>query len=378
MTISKFIIITSILAEPLFGAELEKLSDRPKDGELQRTFCASRDGFTLLQQIADQKLSKDLVLAKVAEASRSYPPYLADDPKYKPQDDSDLPKRPQITSCKLSVIRNPAATVLKLPEQIKWDELVTYHAWHGPHYTAYQRLTEAGFDPFAHDGEVAFRYDTLKQGREKFVGLLIVPDGWGLQIAAATAWRTESKQLFETPKLTREQVDLLRTSTKSDNPIIKKMSAGLLIRHGVASAEEMQSWLRSEPSLVDTAVAVQLILARDPKSNVVTSPAWMVAEGERVWGGALVAASLLFTKNQEAVNSMRKWHFKHRQGRESEAAELEQILHQAEAQPGYQMIKDIGNELSRQKMLGSYPFFSAGHIIFTSSAVIDPALLSND
>ena len=375
MSTSNYIIALVIAYLPMMAAEPRKLSERMQDGELQRIFCASRDGFTLLQQITDQKIVSGLHFAKLADAKHIYPSYMADDPKYKPQNDTDLPKRPQVTSCKLSVIADTEAAGLKIPEQIIWVELITYNAWHGPHYTAYQGLTETGFDPFAHNGEVAFRFDASKQGREQFGGLLIVPEGWGFQIAAATAWRSESKQLFETPTLTKEQVGMIRISAQSSNPIIKKMSAGLLMRHGVATAEEMKSWLRSEPSLVDTAVTAQLMLAGEEKANVVTAPAWMVPEGERIWGGALIAATLQFAQNEAAVTSMMHYHAKLRGSKGIQSDETNALKESAKHQIGYDTIEAIGAELIKTNALRNYPMFSAANQILSATNVIDRASL---
>jgi hypothetical protein len=370
MSTSNYIIAFILASLPLMAAEPRKLSDRVRDGELQRTFNASRDGYLLLQKIADQTLSSDLTFAGITDAKQSLPPYIASDPKY----NIDPPKRPQLTSFKLRV--NKAATGAKpVPDSIKWDELVPASAWHGPHYTAYQGLTEAGFDPFAHEGEVAFRFDASKQGRDQFAGLLIVPDGWGLQIAAATAWRTESKQLFETPTLTKEQVELIRISAQSSNPIIKKMSAGLLMRHGVATAEEMKSWLRSEPSLVDTAVTAQLMLAGEAKANVVTAPAWMVPEGERIWGGALIAATLMFAQNEAAVTSMMQYHAKLRGSKGVHSDELNALKESARNQIGYGTIEAIGAELIKTNALRNYPLFTPANQMLSATNVIDRASL---
>jgi hypothetical protein len=150
------------------------------------------------------------------------------------------------------------------------------------------------------------------------------------------------------------------------------------MKHKVLNAEDLKTWLRSEPTLIDVAVTVQLMLTQDPKPIVDAEPAWMVTEGEHVWGGALIAATLLFTANQAAVDSLRKWHYKRRQGNETGASELMPLLRKAETQPGFYMIKEIGNELVRIKQLRNYPFLSAGHLIFSSSSVIDPSFLSTD
>lgn len=378
MSTSNYIIALVIAYLPMMAAEPRKLSERMQDGELQRIFCASRDGFTLLQQITDQKIVSGLHFAKLADAKHIYPSYLADDPKYKPQNDTDLPKRPQVTSCKLSVIADTAAAGLKIPEQIIWVELITYNAWHGPHYTAYQGLTETGFDPFAHNGEVAFRFDVSKQGREQFGGLLIVPDGWGSQIGSAAAWRHENKQLFESALLTKEQVALLQTNTQSGNPLIKKMSAGLLMRHHAATAEEMKAWLRSEPSLVDSAVTVQLMLTQDAKSSAVNAPAWMVAEGERIWGGALIGATLIFAQNETAVTSMMHYHAKLRGSKGVQSDEINALKASAKNQIGYDTIEAIGAELIKTNAIRNYPMFSAANQILSATNVIDRASLFFD
>ncbi len=378
MNPSKCIVTLVISAFPLMGAPLEKLSDRPKQGELQRVFCATRDGYALLQLLNDQRLCKDLVFAKIIEANQTQPTYLADDPKYKSQNDSDLPKRPQITDFKISVIKSSPIETTRIPSQIKWNELKTYNSWHGPHYTAYQGLTEEGFDPFAHNGELAFRFDGSKKGRNQFADLLIVPDQWGSQIDSAAVWRLQNKALFDRATLTKDELAVVRAETRSNSTLIRKMAFSLLMKHNALSAEDLKTWLRSEPSLVDVAVTVQLMLAHDPRPSVVVVPAWMVTEGEQVWGGALVAATLLFTTNQAAVDSMKDWHYKQRQGKETEASDLIQLLRAAETQPGFHMLKDIGNELVRFKQIRNYPFLSAGHLVFSSSAVIDPSFLSTE
>lgn len=375
MNPSKCIVTLLISASPLVGAQMEKLSDRPKQGELQRVFCASRDGCALLQLINDQRLSEDLVFAKIVEAKQTQPSYPVDDPKYKPQNDSDLPKRPQVTEFKITVIKSPLGATMRIPEQMIWNEIITYNGWHGPHYTAYQGLTEAGFDPFAHEGEVAFRFDASKNGRAQFADLLIVPDGWGLQIASATAWRLENKQVFESPMLTKEQIAKLRATTQSDNPLVMKMAASLLMRHGAVTAEEMKAWLRSEPSQVDAAVAMQLVLTRDAKSNVVTSPAWMMAEGERIWGGALIAATLQFAQNKAAVTSMMHYHAKMRGSQGIQSDEINALKESAKSQIGYDTIEAIGAELIKANALRNYPMFSAANQILSATNIIDRASL---
>jgi hypothetical protein len=370
MSTSNYIIALILVSLPLRAAEPKKLSDRVQDGELQRTFNASRDGYLLLRKIADQSLPSDLIFASIAEAKQSLPPYMASDPKY----NTNPPKRPQLMSFKLRVNKATIGAI-PVPDSIKWDELVPAGAWHGPHYTVYQSLTEAGFDPFAHEGEVAFRFDAPKQGRAQFADLLIVPDGWGLQVASATAWRLENKQVFESPILTKEQIALLRASTHSDNPLVKKMAASLLMRHSEVTAEEMKAWLRSEPSLVDAAVAVQLVLARDAKSNVVTSPAWMMAEGERIWGGALIAATLQFAQNEAAVASMMHYHANLRGAKGIQSDEINALKDSAKNQVGYDTIEAIGAELIKTNALRNYPVFSAANQMLSATNVIDRASL---
>jgi hypothetical protein len=370
MSTSNCIIALVIASLPMMAAEPRKLSERVQDGELQRIFSASRDGYLLLQKIADQSLPSDLIFASIAEAKQSLPPYMASDPRY----NTNPPKRPQLMSFKLRVNKATIGAI-PVPDSIKWDELVPGNAWHGPHYTAYQGLTEAGFDPFAHEGEVTFRFDASKQGRAQFADLLIVPDGWGLQIASATAWRLENKHAFESPTLTKEQIALLRATTQSDNPLVKKMAASLLMRHSVVTAEEMKAWLRSEPSLVDAAVAVQLVLTRDAKSNVVTSPAWMMADGERIWGGALIAATLQFAQNEAAVTSMMHYHAKLRGSKGIQSDETNALKESAKHQIGYDTIEAIGAELIKTNALRNYPMFSAANQILSATNVIDRASL---
>ncbi len=374
MRTSNYIIALILISLPLMAAEAKKLSDRVQNGELQHTFSASRDGCRIIQQLIDQSLPPDLNLARIAEAKQSYPSYTVSDPKYQPKSETDTAKQPQITSFRLVVIKS-ADVAVKLPANEIWNEVVPYYGWHMPHYTAYQGLTEAGFDPFAHEGEVAFRFDASKNGRAQFADLLIVPDGWGLQIASATAWRLENKQVFESPMLTKEQIAQLRATTQSDNPLVKKMAASLLMRHSAVTAEEMKAWLRSEPSLVDAAVAVQLVLTRDAKSNVVTSPAWMMAEGERIWGGALIAATLQFAQNEAAVTSMMHYHAKLRGSQGIQSDEINALKESAKSQIGYDTIEAIGAELIKTNALRNYPMFSAANRILSATNIIDRASL---
>lgn len=371
MTTSNYIVTFIITTLTLMAAEPSKLSNRPKEGELQRTFRASRDGFELLRLLIDQRVPTDLIFANFSDAEQSRPPYVATDPKY----NTDPPMRPQHTSLKLNVISGKLSADLKVPAQMQWDELVAYNAWHGPSYTAYQGLTEAGFDPFAHNGEVAFRFDASKQARNQFADLLIVPDGWGSQIDSAVTWRLENRALFEAAILTKDELATLRTNARSSNTLIKKMASSLLMRHNAASAEDMKAWLRSEPSLVDVAVTVQLMLAHDPKASVVVAPAWMVPEGERVWGGALTGATLVFAQNQTAVTSMMHYHAKLREAKQVQSEEINTLKQVAKNQVGYDTIEVIGAELIRTNALRNYPIFSAANQILTATNIIDRALL---
>ncbi len=374
MSTSNCIIALVITSLPLMASPPKKLSDRIQDGELQHTFCASRDGYALLQRLVENELPSNLILASIAEAKQSLPVYLASDPKY----NSDPPKRPQLTSFKIKVFKGKATAKTNVPELVRWDELVPSSAWNGPHYTAYKALTEAGFDPFAHDGEIAFRFEESKQGRNQFTDLFIIPDGWGEQIGSAVTWRLENKLLFESIILTKVQVAALHTNAESGNPLIKKMSVSLLMRHNAASAEDMKMWLRSEPSLVDTAVTVQLILARDAKSSVVTTPSWMVAEGELIWGGALIGATLVFAENEKAVTSMMYYHAKLREAKQVQSGEINAFREAAKNQIGYVTIEGIGAELIRTNVIRNYPMFSAANQILSSTYIIDRALLFFD
>jgi len=363
------------LFAPLAFAEDFKLSDRAEDGNLQRICSASRDGYTLFKAIFDEVTPPNLTFVRLTNAEQVRPSFLAEDPEY----NTDPPRRPIRTSANLTILRQiKDVTELKALHSIEWDESVLDGGWRGPSYTAYQGLTEAFFDPFAHNGELAFRFDGSKKDRHQFADLLIVPDGWGSQIDSSAVWRLDNKGLFERATLTKDELTFVRSETSSTNSLIKKMAFSLLMKHKVLNAEDLKTWLRSEPTLIDVAVTVQLVLTQDPKPIVDAEPAWMVTEGEHVWGGALIAATLLFTTNQAAVDSMQKWHYKRRQGNETGASELMPLLRKAETQPGFYMIKEIGNELVRVKQLRNYPFLSAGHLIFSSSSVIDPSFLSTD
>ncbi len=348
-----------------------KLSDRFQDGELQRMFCAAQDGDRLIQIIVDQEIPPNFFFASITEAKQSRPPYVATDPKY----NTDPPKRPQHTSFKLKLNYSTTNANQIVPESMELNDLVPAGAWHGPHYTAYQGLIEAGFDPFAHNGEVAFRFDGSKQGRERFMGLLIVPNGWGSQVGSAASWRLENKHLFEKRLLTQEEVELLRLSVQSSNSIIKKMSVRLLMQHKAASTDDMKAWLRSEASLADTAVTVQLMLAQDAKNSVVAEPAWMLAEGERMWGGALIGATLMFAQNDSAVTSMMHYHAKLREAKQVPSDEINALKNSAKGQIGYDTIEAIGAELIRTNMLRNYPVFSGANQMLSATNIIDRASL---
>ena len=353
-------------------AEDIKLSDRAKDGHLQRICAASRDGYTLFKSVFDQGTPPNLTFGRLANAKQARPSFLAEDPKY----NTDPPRRPIRTSANLTMIwQIKAVAEVKVPDTIEWDELVLDSSWSGPSYTAYQGLTVAGFDPFAHNGEVAFRFDASKQARNQFADLLIVPDGWGSQIDSAVTWRLENRALFEAAILTKDELATLRTNARSSNTLIKKMASSLLMRHNAASAEDMKAWLRSEPSLVDVAVTVQLMLAHDPKASVVVAPAWMVPEGERVWGGALTGATLVFAQNQTAVTSMMHYHAKLREAKQVQSEEINTLKQVAKNQVGYDTIEVIGAELIRTNALRNYPIFSAANQILTATNIIDRALL---
>ncbi len=364
-----------LLFAPLAFAEDFKLSDRADDGNLQRICSASRDGYTIFKAIFDEGTPPDLTFVRLTNAKQVRPSFLPEDPQY----NTNPPRRPIQTSANLTILRqiNSVAEV-KAPDSIEWNESVLDTGWRAPSHTAYQRLTEAFYDPFAHNGELAFRFDESKKDRNQFADLLIVPDGWGSQIDSAAVWRLDNKGLFERAALTKNELAFVRSETRSTSSLIKNMAFTLLMKHSVLSAEDLKTWLRSQPSLIDVAVTVQLVLTQDPKPFVDAAPTWMVPEGEHVWGGALIAATLLFTTNQAAVDSMQKWHYKRRQVNETEASELMPLLRVAETQPGFYMIKDIGSELVRVKQLRNYPFLSAGHLIFSSSSVVDPSLLSTD
>lgn len=356
-------------------AEDIKLSDRAKDGKLKRIFAASRDGYTLFKAVFNQGAPPNLTFGRLTNAKLVRPSFSTGDPKY----NTDPPRRPIQISANLTIIRrNKGVNDVNIPETITWDELVLQGYWSGGHYTAYQGLTEVGFDPFAHDGEVAFRFDASKQGRSQFEDLLIVPDGWGSQIDTAVAWRLSNKALFERTILTKDELATLRNNSGSSNPLIKKMASSLLMRHKALSAEDMKAWLQSEPSLVDVAVTVQLMLAHDPRASVVAMPAWMLTKGERVWGGALTGATLVFAQNQNAVTSMMLYHGKLREAKQVQSDETNALKAAAKSQVGYDTVEAIGAELIKTNAIRNYPLFSAANEILMATYVIDRALLSFD
>jgi len=352
-----------------------KLSDRSKDGNLQRIFSASRDGYILFKALFDQGSVPDLTFGRLTNAKQSHPSFLAKDPKY----NTDPPRRPIRTTADLTIIRQvKAEPEMKTPTSIDWDELVLDGSWSGPNYTAFQGLTEAGFDPFAHDGELAFRFDTSMRGRNQFAGLLIVPDGWGSQLDMALAWRMENHAVFERKILVQEEIEALRTQVRSINPLIRKLAAGLLMQQKAMSIDEMKAWLRSEGSLIDVAVAVQLILVDTPKANVLVMPGWMIVEGERLWGGALAGATLLYAQNQKAVTAMMHYHAKLRETKQILTDEIIALIQVGKNQTGYDAIEVIAEELIKTNALHNYPIFTIGNQMLGATNIVDRKLLLFD
>lgn len=286
--------------------------------------------------------------------------------------------RPQITKFKLSIAFGKENINSPFGADHQWNEIVNYNAWHGPPLSAYQGLTEFYFDPFTLDGEIAFQIDDAKRERNRFVKVMVVPFGWSRQIADALIWRRENKILFEKVELALEEVNILRQHASSSSPIIKKMAASLLIKHKAATAEDFKVWLKAEVTLIDVAVLVQLILLQQAHPVAALDASWLVSEGEFMWGGALIASTLLFTRDQASVNNMKTWQYKRRQANTSHTTEMAKLIEAVQAQVSYHQIKQIGDEITKQKKPQKFPFFSAGHLIFSASYIVDPSLFSSD
>ncbi len=365
-----FILVLSFAS--LLVAQDIKLSERNKDGRLQHICSASRDGYILLKSIFDQTINPNSFFCRLSQTKQVKPSFLADDPKY----NTDPPRRPIRTSANLDIeVTSKHSSVSYVPLTIEWNELILDGSWSGPSYTAYQGLVETGFDPFSHDGEISFVFDATKQGRSQFSDVRIVPVGWSSHVTAASTWRSENNSLFELKSLSSDDLLKLRGDASSHSPLIRKMAMNLLMKHKAANSNEKKAWLKAESSMVDVAVLTQLLLSDDPQLDIMVSPAWMVEGGERLWGGALIGATLLFTANQEAVNSMMFYHAKMQKNKQVPTDDIMDYKKTAMKQVGYATIEGIGAEMVRNKTLQNYPIFSAANDIFIVSRIIPPALL---
>ncbi len=361
-------LFTTVSAAPV------SLADRPKSGELQQIFSAVHDGYNLLHLIAELKFQDNIVFAELSGAQQIYPPYTTGDPRHS----TNPPRRPRITSFSINFLNAVGRSNSAIPKFQKWEEFVPSDAWNTPHRTTYESLTKAEFDPFAQDGEVAFRFEASKQERARFADTWIVPSGWGAQVEDAVAWRKANGKLFENSSLTNNELEALHAVINSNNFVIRKLAIGLLMRHKAASTENLRAWLRSEPTMIDTAVLVVHILNHDPNQTTLANSEWMLGEDKKLWGGALIGATLVFVENEEAVRAMLHYQASTTKQSQSQTEENEALKRMAKLQPGFDTIESIGLGLQKSGEIRNYPIFSIVNQILSATNVINRASLFFD
>lgn len=346
------------------------LSEPSNAIDIQYTCRAAHDGFNLILRIYSAQLDSSLEFSLIKEAQQTAPTFVVD------IDGAMKISSPLITKFDLVPINNNSKAHNTSSPRNEWNENIPFRKQFSRDATAFQTLMGNDFDYFAHNGEIAYKYDATKQNRLQYSDVKIVPQGWSAQVADAVIWRDKYNLLFERKSLTSEEASVIKRDAVSSNPIIRKMAIRLLLLRNSASPDDKMTWLKAEPTIVDVAVLAQLMLSVDDKIDVLTSPAWTIKVGEKLWGGTLIGAALLFTSNQQAVDYISIYRASMENSSLISQSDKPKLIKTAMAQAGYATIEGLGAELVKTNNLRNYPKSSAANFIFKVTEIIPPKLLS--